>query len=45
MEKVKTPECRFFHRRYNKAFAIHFGIHAERDSDEVRREESECGSD
>ena len=45
MEKIKAPECCSFHRRYNKAFAIHFGVHAQRDFDEVRQEGSERGSD
>jgi len=45
MEKIKAPECCSFHRRYNKAPAIHLGVHAERDFNEVRRGKSERGSD
>jgi len=45
MEKVKTSECRPFHRRYKKPSAICFGVHAERNSDEVRQEQAERGSD
>jgi len=45
MEKIEAPECCSLHWRHNKALAIHFGVHAERDSDEVRRKESERGSD
>jgi len=41
MEKVKAPKDRSFHRRYKDPFAICVGVLAERDSDEVRREESE----
>jgi len=45
MEKVKTSERRSFHRRYKRPFAIRVGVHAERNSDELRREKSERGSD
>ena len=45
MEKVKAPEHRSFHRRYKGAFAIRVGVHAERNSDEVRREKSQRGPD
>jgi len=36
MEKVEAPKCRSFHWRYNKTFAIRFGVHAEWNSDQVR---------
>jgi len=45
MEKAEAPKCRSFHRRYEKAFAIRFGIYAKRNSDEVRQEKSGCGPD
>ena len=45
MEKVKVPKCRSFHRCYKRFFVICVGVRAERNSDELRREESERGSD
>jgi len=45
MEKVKTSKYRSFHRRYKGTFTICVGVLAERDSDEVRQEESERGPD
>jgi len=45
MEKVKTPKCRSFHRRHKRPFAICVGVCTERNSDEVRPEESERGPD
>jgi len=45
METVKAPECRSFHRRYKRPFAICVRVCFKRNSDEVRPEESERGSD
>ena len=45
MEKVKTSKYRTFYRCYKGPFAICVGVLAERDSDEVRQEESERGPD
>jgi len=45
MEKVATSKCRSFHRHHKRPPAIRVGVCAERDSDEVRREAPERGSD
>ena len=45
MEKVEAPECCPIHWRHNEAFAIHFGVYAERNPDEVRQEKAERRSD
>jgi len=38
LEKVKAPEHRPFHRRYNKSSANHLGMDAERNSGDVHQE-------
>ena len=45
MEKVKAPEHRPFHRRYNKSSANHLRVDAERNSGGVRREKPRCEAD
>ena len=45
MEKIEAPKYRPVHWCYNKTLAIRFGVYAERNSNEICREESECGSD
>ena len=40
VEKVKSPECRTFHRYYDGSFATYFGGHAEGDVDGVSRGKS-----
>jgi len=45
LEKVKTSERCPFHRRYDRPFAGHLGVDAERDPDRVRREKPSCDSD
>jgi len=45
MEKVKTPEYRSFRWCYKRPVAVCVGVYAERNSDEVHREEPERGSD
>jgi len=44
MEKIKTPKCCSFHRRYKKPFAIRVGVYAGWNFDEVCQEISERGS-
>jgi len=45
MEKVETPKCRSFHRRYKRTFTNFVGVDAEWNSDELRREKSRRESD
>ena len=40
VEKVKAPEHRPFHRRYNGSFTNCLGVDAERNPDGVHREKS-----
>ena len=43
MEQAETPKYRSFHRCYRKPFAIRVGVYIERNSDEIRQEQSERG--
>ena len=45
MEEIKAYKCRSFHRRYNEAFAICFGVYDKRDSDKVCQGKAKRGSD
>jgi len=45
MEEVEAPKCRSLHWRHKRAFANRVGVDAERNSDELRREESRRESD
>ena len=44
-EKAEAPEHRPFHRRYNKSFANHLGVDAQRNFGGVRQEKSRCEMD
>ena len=45
MEKVETPKSSSFHWGCGRTSANRVGVDSEWDSDEVHREESQCGSD
>ena len=45
MEEVEAPKCRSLHWRHKRAFTNRVGVDAERNSDELRREEPRRESD
>ena len=45
MEEAEAPKYRLFHRRHNETFTNRVGVDAERDSDQLRREQSRRESD
>ena len=45
MEKIEALKYCSFHRCYNEAFTICFGVYAERNSDKIRSEQAGRRSD